>query len=330
MSYSVALIGCGHMGAAHLDEIRKMPEIKISIVCDTSIERAINFKERYGAEKAVTDYGEIMDSDVDIVIAATYPSTHLDILRKCISGKKHILCEKPLAKNREEGEEFVNLVNEHPEIKVLVGHILRHNKTYRKAADMVQRGAIGKPIVMRVSQNIRITDWEKSSRLIEETGPLVDCGVHYIDVMHWFTGAEISVINAVGQRTEPRLPSGAYNYAMMTARFTDGSVGCYETGWGNTFATEGFREFVGPKGRIKIILQAERNGKSDILEYYKFPENEFEYIEIEELRRPTGAQFAHLINMIENNVSANPSIDDVWNSFMAVLSADAIIRGKIL
>ena len=156
----------------------------------------MDFAEKYHANRIETDWKKAISLDtVDIVIICTYPSTHLEILRECIKCGKHVLCEKPIAQNMEEGEEIVRLVKENPNTKVLIGYILRHNKTYMRVAQMIQSGAIGKPIVMRMAQNHHTMDWEKYLHLICETSPILDCGVHYIDEKRWFTGAELTEVS---------------------------------------------------------------------------------------------------------------------------------------
>lgn len=67
--------------------------------------------------------------------------------------------------------------------KVLVGHILRHNSTYKKVAEMIHEGFIGTPLVIRMVQNKHIKDWKRHFELLNNTSPIVDYGVHYIDIM---------------------------------------------------------------------------------------------------------------------------------------------------
>lgn len=330
--YNVALIGCGKMGAAHLDDIYYKENVRITYVCDLDEEKAYLFKRKYNASNISLDYKDcIKKDDVDIVIAATYPSTHLSILKECIASGKHLICEKPITPNLEEGEEFVNLVKQNPQIKVLIGHILRHNTTYNKVFEMIHGGAIGSPIIMRMAQNHHTMNWEKYLNLIKETSPIVDCGVHYVDIMRWFTGAEITSVSGVGLRTEDDVPEDKYNYGIMTAKLSDGSVGYYEAGWANTMSSDNLKEFVGPKGRIKLVYRKDRQThqeEGDLIEYYKYPEKTYELINIDSRRKPTGKQFDCLVDMIETNAEAVPSIDDVWESFKIVAKADAVIRGE--
>lgn len=329
--YNIALIGCGQMGATHLDDIYFKENVNITYVCDKNIERAELFKRKYNACNVAGDYREcIKKDDVDIVIAATYPSTHLSILKECIKYGKHLLCEKPITASIDEGIEFLKLVKENPQIKVLIGHILRHNTTYNKVYEMISSGAIGSPIIMRMAQNHHTMNWQKYLNLIKETSPIVDCGVHYIDVMRWFTGAEITEVSGVGLRTDEDVPEDKYNYGIMTVKLSDGSVGYYEAGWANTMSSDNLKEFVGPKGRIKLIYRKDRQThqeEGDLIEYYKYPEKEYRLINVDSNRKPTGKQLDCLVDMIENNSEANPTIDDVFKSFSVAIEADNIIRG---
>ncbi len=331
--YGVALIGCGCMGEAHLADIYCKDNVRLVSVCDLQEKRALAMKKKYGALRAETDYKlTVAADDVDIIIIATYPSTHLIILEECLHHGKHVLCEKPIADTWKNGERMLELVAQNPGCKVLVGYILRHNQTYQKAAEMIRGGAIGSPICMRMNQNHHTMDWNKYLRLIEETSPIVDCGVHYLDVMRWVTGAEITEINGIGIRTEATVPEGKYNYGLLTAKLSDGSVGYYEAGWGNTFASSNTKEFIGPKGRISITLQmfrTENQEEGDLIEYYRYPEKTYEQINILCNRKPTGAQLDALIRMIETGEEASPSREDVRSSSRWAFEADTCIRKSL-
>ncbi len=329
-NYKVALIGCGLMGAAHLDDIYCNENITVAYVCDLDISKANDFKKRYNAKEAITDYNiALKDPEVDIVIIATYAATHYQILSDCIKHGKHVLCEKPFSTDMESAKKMVDLVKSNPQIKVHFGYILRHNKTYQKVAEMIKSGAIGKPIVMRMVQNHHAKDWQRYLNLLSENSPLIDCGVHYIDVMRWFTDAEVTDINAIGAKTESDVPDGMYNYGLMTVKMSDGSIAYYEAGWSNTISADNLKEFVGPKGRIRIILQDaryEHREEGDLIEYYTYPDKKYEIINCLCKRKPTGAQLEDLIDMIETNSSGSPTIDDAWESFRVANLADEKAR----
>lgn len=328
--YGVALIGCGAMGAAHLENIYCKDNVSIKYVCDTDIERAKEFSKKFSAQNITTYADEVIASeDVDIVIIATPPSSHLDLLTKSIENKKHVICEKPISDNIEDSKKAISYIKAHPECKVLIGYILRHNKTYQKVAKMIQDGAIGTPIVMRMAQNHHTMNWQKYLNLICETSPIVDCGVHYVDVMRWFTGEEVVCINGIGSKTEADVPDGKYNYGLISAKLSGGSVAYYEAGWSNTISADNLKEFFGPKGKIRIVQREARQNhqeEGDLIEYYKYPEKTYEMININCKRKPTDAQLDALIDMIENDAVPCQSMDDVLKSTEIVFKADEIIK----
>lgn len=323
--YNIALIGCGHMGEEHLKHIYFKENICVNCVCDKDEAKAKAFARRFGAKIFSTDAKEcIARKEVDIVIIATYPSSHLALLELCIKYKKHVICEKPIASNLEDGKRFVELVKANPDVKVLIGHILRHNQTYRKVAKMIHEGAIGKPIIMRMTQNHHTMDWERYRRLLEEASPIVDCGVHYFDVMRWFTDAEIVNVSGIGMRTEEDLPPDKNNYEMVTVTLSDGSIGFYEAGWTKTISSNNMKEFVGPRGSIRLIFAKDRHShqeEGDLIEYYDLETRTYNNINVLAERKPTDIQITCLIRMIEENLPARPTIDEVYESFSVAMNA---------
>lgn len=329
-TYGVVLVGCGYMGAAHLEAIGRHKQARLVGVADVIEEKAVQFAERYGAGSWHTDYRQYLDrEDVDIVIIATYPSTHLEIARACLASGKHILCEKPIAGSAREAEEFMRLAAG-AKPKVLVGHILRHNATYQKVMEMIHGGAVGFPLVMRMSQVKRSHNWSSHLALLQDASPIVDCGVHYIDVMRWATGADVVSVSGIGQRLDQDVPKNTYNYGMITLKMTDGSVGYYEAGWGNALPNDNLKEFIGPKGRIRIIYKACRPAHErhlgNLIEFEDYRNGTRQEINVEFAEKPTAEQFDYFLSMIERNEAPKPALKDVYRAMQITLLADQAIH----
>ena len=95
-------------------------------------------------------------------------------------------------------------------------------------------------------------------------------------------------------------------------------------------SSDNLKEFVGPKGRIRLIYRKDRQThqeEGDLIEYYKYPEKVYELINMDSKRKPTGRQLDCLIQMIEEDAPATPTIDEVLESFRIAVQADEIIRG---
>jgi predicted dehydrogenase len=126
---------------------------------------------------------------------------------------------------------------------------------------------LGKPLVMRMNLNQQSygKNWETHKSLLSSISPIVDCGVHYVDVMCQMTGASPTRVSGLGAQLSDELPSGKVNYGHLQVSFEDGSVGWYEAGWGPMMSETAFfvKDVVGPKGSASIVAaDAGSRGKS--------------------------------------------------------------------
>lgn len=325
--YGVMLIGCGHIGEEHIADIYYRDNIRIEAVVDQQPERAALFARKYGARHCGTDYRPFLESAaVDIVIIATYADTHLPILQDCLAAGKHVLCEKPIADTPENGRRFYELARS-AHSKVLVAHILRHNRSYQKLAELIASSVIGEVRLMRMVQNHHALDWPRYKRLMEDCPPIVDCGVHYLDVMQWFTGARICEVGGIGGRIDGDFDRS--NYGMIHVRLDNGCIGFYEAGWSRSLAAENRKEFIGDKGRLTLTLQQNRTEdqeEGDLIRLYTNTDGEYRTINVHSKYKDMYAQLEHLIAMIEREVPANPTIDEVFSAYTAAVTAQQAIE----
>ena len=77
------------------------------------------------------------------------------------------------------------------------------------------------------------------------------------------------------------------------------------------------------------MFRSEHTEEGDLIEYYRYPEKIYEMINVNCNRKPTGDQLEMLIDMIENDTEAYPTIDEVWNSFYMAVKADEDIKKNI-
>lgn len=333
-TYGIVLIGCGHIGCEHLADIYYRPSIRIVAVVDHDADKAEQARRRYAAAYSGTDYRPFLArGDVDIVIIATNVDSHLSILRDCIQAGKHVLCEKPIAGNREQGAAFYQCVQSAP-VQVSVAHILRYNESYRKLRALIRDGAIGRLKVVRMVQNHHSKDWPRYRRLLEDCSPILDCGVHYFDVLQWFSGSPIVQVSGIGAAVDEDLPAGEINYGMVQMHTQNGVVGYYEAGWGRTFSSDNVKEFIGTEGRLSLTLQSFRTShreEGDLIEWFRKDSQEYRAINVESEYKPMWRQLSALIDRIEGRESEMPPMEELYTAFQVGLVADEAIRtGRIL
>jgi predicted dehydrogenase len=116
---------------------------------------------------------------------------------------------------------------------------------------------------MNLNQQSSGTKWDVHKALMQTTSPIVDCGVHYIDVWCQITDAKAVEVRGMGLRMSDEISQDMYNYGHMQVLFEDGSVGWYEAGWGPMMSETAFfvKDVMSPKGSVSILVDAK--AKSD-------------------------------------------------------------------
>ena len=265
------------------------------------------------------------------MIIATYVASHLSILKDCLAHGKHVLCEKPIAASIDEGRAFYEAVKR-ASSQVLIAHILRHNQSYIRIRQLIAQGAIGELKLMRMVQNHHAMNWSRYRRLLEDCSPIVDCGVHYIDVMQWFAGCRVYQVSGIGASLEP--DSKHPNYGMITLKLENGCIGYYEAGWSRNTASANVKEFIGTKGRITLTMRDHRSQdqeEGDLISVYHSDTGVYETINLQAPYKDMYAQISTLIDMIERHTPGNPTIEEVYSAFCVAMEADRAIReGAIL
>lgn len=164
--------------------------------------------------------------------------------------------EKPLATTLAGAERVVAAARQAGK-QVLVGYILRVHPAWARFVEEAQR--LGTPLVMRLNLNQQSHGpaWAVHRNLLQSLSPIVDCGVHYLDVMCQMTRARPVWVSAIGARLADDLPAGQYNYGQLQVRFADGSVGWYEAGWGPMMSETAFfvKDVVGPLGSVSLTAR---------------------------------------------------------------------------
>lgn len=187
------------------------------------------------------------------VSISTYPDTHAEYALAAMEAGADIFIEKPLAETVQEAEAIVAKAHELGR-KVVIGYILRHHPSWMRFIEVAQ--TLGKPLVMRMNLNQQSfgANWETHKNLMSSISPVVDCGVHYVDVMCQMTRSKPVRVSGIGARLTDELPEGKINYGHLQVTFEDGSVGWYEAGWGPMMSETAFfvKDVVGPKGCVTI------------------------------------------------------------------------------
>ena len=143
----VALIGCGKIAESHAAQIQRIPNCEIAGVCDQEELMAQQFQERFGAKRAFTDLGELLEeAKPDVVHVTTPPASHFELGRRCLLGGANVYIEKPFTLNTTQAEELVALAKDR-KLKLTAGHDYQFRHAARRMRQLVQAGYLGGPPV---------------------------------------------------------------------------------------------------------------------------------------------------------------------------------------
>jgi predicted dehydrogenase len=251
---NVLIVGCGNMGTSHARAYQKLEDFNIVGVVSRGPESRGRLSKELGGVDKYGNYEEALAATKpNAVCISTYPSTHAEYAIEALEAGAHVFVEKPIAETVEDAEAVVKAAQKVGK-KVVVGYILRHHPGWKQFISHAQE--LGKPLVMRMNLNQQSTggEWEVHKSIMDAMSPIVDCGVHYVDVMCQMTKANPVSVHAIGARLSSEIDKDMYNYGQLQVRFDDGSIGWYESGWGPMISEEAYfvKDVMGPKGSVSI------------------------------------------------------------------------------
>jgi len=262
----ILVVGCGNMGVSHATAYHHFKEFEIVGLVSRGDSKARLNEKLQATYPLFNNYeAALVATTPDAVCIATYPDTHESYALMAFAAGAHVFIEKPLA-TTVLGAKRVLEAAKNANRKLLVGYILRHHPSWMRFIEEGRK--MGSPLVFRMNLNQQSQGymWDVHRNIMQSLSPIVDCAVHYIDVMCQLTDAKPIAVTAIGARLTPDIPADNYNYGQLQIRFADGSVGWYEAGWGPMVSQTAFfvKDVIGPKGSVSIVAkEAAQDGNSD-------------------------------------------------------------------
>ncbi len=250
------VIGAG-IGTYHIEGYQAHEDAEVVALCDLNEDVLAETGEEYQIEHLFTDYEEMLDeADIDCVSVCVPNKFHAPLVIDCLEADRHVLCEKPLARNAEEGLKMIDAAEKsgrtlmiqfnnrfRPEAKVLKGH--------------VDDGTFGDIYFARCGWIRRngIPGWGGwfTSEEVAGGGPLIDLAVHMLDLTMWLMGNPKPVtcmastysvfgpeMEALGPWGTPD-PDGTFDVEDMAVgmlKFEDGQTILLEASWASRIKRE--------------------------------------------------------------------------------------------
>ena len=333
----VLVVGLGNMGVSHALAHHGMEGSEIVGLVNRSVRP---LPEALAGYPLFRSFEEGMATRPDLVVIATYSDSHAALAIAAMEAGAHVFVEKPLATTVADARAVVGVARRLGR-KLVVGYILRHHPSWVRM--IAEARALGGPYVFRMNLNQQSqgAEWATHKALMQTTSPIVDCGVHYVDVMCQVTDAAPVRVQGIGLRLSDEIAPDMYNYGQLQVVFADGSVGWYEAGWGPMMSETAFfvKDIVTPRGSVSIT-DADKGASADIDGHTRVggllvhrPEGD---VRIDLPDEPghqalCDAEQAFVLRAIAEDLDLTRHMEDAVRSLAICLAADESIRtGRVV
>ncbi len=347
MSVRVLICGLGNMGRSHALAYHDNPEFEVVGLMNRS---ALEMPAELNVYPVFEEFYEALAATKpDLVAVCTYSDSHAEYAIAAMEAGAHVFVEKPLATNVADAERVVAKAIE-TDRQLVVGYILRHHPSWKRL--IAEARNLGGPYVFRLNLNQQSSGdtWKTHKNIMKTTSPIVDCGVHYVDVMCQITDAKPVQVRGMGVRLSDEIDPEMYNYGHFQVLFDDGSVGWYEAAWGPMVSETAYfvKDIISPNGAVSIVA-SEKGGSANIDSHTKVgalrvhpaatsADGGFANLDqIIDLPHEPGHQQlcdfeqAFVLNSIANKTDLTRHMSDAVQSLRICLAADESIRtGKTI
>jgi predicted dehydrogenase len=245
----VAQIGCGGIGRHRAEAVALVPQLELALCVDTVPEAAQRMGERWDCESSTRWEEAVARSDIEIAIVSTPNIFHAPISIAALEAGKHVVCEKPLARNPQEARRMVQAAQVGG-CQLRTGFDHRFDSQVVQARALLHAGDIGEPLFLRghtghgAGQQM-VESWFCDQEMAGG-GTFLDNGVHALDLARCLLG---EFVEATGFRTTNLwdiAPLEDNGFGLF--RTADGRVASLHSSWTQwkgylyleLFGTEGF------------------------------------------------------------------------------------------
>lgn len=330
----VLIAGLGNMGMSHALAHHHHPQSEIVALVNRS---PVSLPHDLGSYPFFNDFHAALDrSKPDLVVIATYSGSHADFAVAAMEAGAHVFVEKPLATTVTDARRVIDCAKRLGR-KLTVGYILRHHPSWQRL--IAEARSLGGPYVFRLNlnQQSKGATWDTHKALMQTTSPIVDCGVHYVDVMCQITDAKPVRVHGMGLRLSDEIAENMYNYGQFQVVFEDGSVGWYEAGWGPMMSEVAYfvKDVISPRGAVSILSgmhpqsdSVDGHTKVGALRIHRVgaPDRDVDFPTEPGHQALCDAEQAFLLRAIAEDIDLTRHMEDAVQSLAICLAADESIR----
>ena len=197
----IGSVGLGRLGYEHAVNMANLiPECELVALCDVFEEQLKKAASELNVPYTYTDFEEMCKNpEIDAIVIVSPSALHPEQIRIAMEHGKHVFSEKPLGTDVSECRKAEKAVEAHPELIFMLGFMRRFDPSYLDAKARVERGDIGRVILVRSYTQDPISTIESTLKFAPHSGgQFLDMCVHDIDLVRWFSGSDPERVWGIG------------------------------------------------------------------------------------------------------------------------------------
>jgi predicted dehydrogenase len=221
----VGVVGTGFIGPAHIEALRRLPNVEVAALCEVNIDLARQKADQLGIERPYVFEDLLRQEDISTIHICTPNFLHYSQAKAALEAGKHVVCEKPLAKDLKEAEELVALAARTGLVNA-VHFNLRYYPLARQMKVMREKGELGEvySVIGSYLQDWLFYETDYNWRLEPDKSgdsrAIADIGSHLMDILEYITGlktvAVMADFNTIHKtRKKPLKPVETYSGKML-------------------------------------------------------------------------------------------------------------------
>jgi len=192
-AFRVGIIGAGGISHLHAKHYKSIDGVEIVAAADVSEKSLAKFKDAFSGTKTFTDYKDMLKSgpEMDAVSVCTPNGLHAENSIAASNAGLHVLCEKPMAMSAKDGQAMISAAKKAKK-ELIVAFQYRFQANSQMIRKQVEAGVFGKIMYARAQALRRrgIPNWGVFGRKeLQGGGPMIDIGVHILEVTHYMMGS---------------------------------------------------------------------------------------------------------------------------------------------
>jgi predicted dehydrogenase len=201
MKIKVAVVGTGFIGPAHIEALRRLPNIEVTALCEANMDLATDKAKALGIERPCLFEDMLKMDDIHAVHVCTPNFLHYSQSKAALLAGKHVICEKPLATKINEAEELVKIAAETGLVNA-VHFNLRYYPMVRQMKTMREKDDLGEiySILGSYLQDWLFLQTDYNWRLEPDKSgdsrAIADIGSHLLDATEYITGLKVVEVMA--------------------------------------------------------------------------------------------------------------------------------------